>query len=64
MRMNEDFRKNLIKQINDFITSPEHRSADVVPNIQIFLAQLYTLLSIDKIKVGEDLVQPIILSKQ
>jgi hypothetical protein len=45
--MNEDFRKNLIKQINDFIASPEFRSADVVPNTAIFLAQVYTLLSID-----------------
>ena len=37
IRMNEDFRKNLVKQINDFIAAPEHRSADVVPNIAIFL---------------------------
>jgi hypothetical protein len=33
IRMNEDFRKNLIKQITDFIAAPEHRSADIVPNI-------------------------------
>ena len=38
LRMNEDFRKNLVKQITDFIAAPEFRSADVVPSIQIFLA--------------------------
>ena len=52
IRMNEEFRKNLVKQITDFIAGPEFRSADIVPSIQIFLAQLYTLLQIDKIKVG------------
>lgn len=64
IRMNEEFRKNLVKQINDFIAGPEFRSADIVPSIQIFLAQLYALLQIEKIKVGEDLVAPIQLSKQ
>jgi hypothetical protein len=54
----------LVKQINNFLDGPEHRSADVVPSIQIFIAQLFSLLQIDKVKVGEEFVAPILLSKQ
>lgn len=43
----EEFRKNLIKQIEDFSRSAEHRTTDVVPSISIFLAQLYSLTQIE-----------------
>ena len=62
--MNEDFRKNLVKQVTEFLAGPEHRSADVVSSIQVFLAQLFTLLQIDKVKVGEEMVKPIEINKQ
>jgi hypothetical protein len=34
----EEFRKGLIKQINDFLNGAEFRTTDVIPSIQIFLA--------------------------
>jgi hypothetical protein len=64
MRMSVDFRNNLVKQITDFAAGPEFRSGDIVSSIPIFLAQLYTLLQIDKIKVGDELQAPIELSKK
>lgn len=33
IRMNEQFRNNLVKQVKDFVASAEFRSAEVVPNI-------------------------------
>jgi hypothetical protein len=47
---NEEFRKNLIKQIIDFQAGAAFRSHEVVPHIQIFLAQLYVLLKIEGIE--------------
>lgn len=47
MRFNEEFRKNTIKSIIDFHNAPECRTADIVPSIRVFLAQLYTLLSME-----------------
>lgn len=62
MRMHQEFRKNFVTQVANFIAGPEHRSADVVPSIHIFIAQLYTILQIEKVKVGEELQAPITLS--
>ena len=47
MFFNEEFRKNTIKAIVDFHNSAEFRTADIVPSIRVFLAQLYTLLKLD-----------------
>jgi hypothetical protein len=47
---NEEFRKNLIKQVLDFASAPDFRSVDVVPSILIFIAQLSCLLKIEKIE--------------
>ncbi len=44
IKISEDFRKTLVKQIVDFISAPVHRSADIVASIPIFIAQLYSLL--------------------
>ena len=48
MTYNEEFRKNTIKTIVDFHNSAEFRTADIVPSIRVFLAQLYTLLKMDR----------------
>ncbi len=47
---NDEFRKNLIKQVLDFISGPEFRTVDVIPSIQIFLSQISCLLKIEKIE--------------
>jgi hypothetical protein len=47
MFFNEEFRKNTIKAIVDFHNSAEFRTADIVPSIRVFLAQLYTLLKLE-----------------
>jgi flagellar biosynthesis/type III secretory pathway protein FliH len=44
---NEEFRKNTIKMIIDFHSSAEFRTADIVPSIRVFLAQLYTLYQLE-----------------
>lgn len=54
----EEFRKGLIKQINDFLNGAEFRTTDVIPSIQIFLAQILVLGNIEGI---QDQIQ---LSKQ
>jgi len=43
MQFNEEFRKNTVKQVTDFLSGPEHRTADIVPSIPVFIAQLFTL---------------------
>jgi hypothetical protein len=49
--------------VTNFLAGPEHRSADVVPSIQIFIAQLLTIMSLGKVKVGEEMQDPITLSQ-
>ena len=44
---NEEFRKNTLKMIEDFIKLPEARTADVVPSIRVLLSQVYTFMQID-----------------
>ena len=44
---NEEFRKNTLKQIEDFLKSPENRTADIVTSIRVMLAQLYTFMQIE-----------------
>jgi hypothetical protein len=44
---NEEFRKNTLKMIEDFIKSPEARTADIVPSIRVLLAQVYTFLQLE-----------------
>jgi len=44
---NEEHRKNVIKSIVDFHTSPEFRTIDVVPSIPLLLTQLYVLTQIE-----------------
>lgn len=58
IKMHEEFRKNVINQIKEFAKSPEQRTADIVPSIQIMIAQLYCLMQLDNYQelVGEDLI--------
>ncbi len=44
---NEEFRKNTIQMISDFVKSPEFRTADIVNSIKVLVAQLYVLMSIE-----------------
>jgi hypothetical protein len=44
---NEEFRKNTLKMIEDFIRNPEARTADIVPSIRVLLAQVYTFMQLD-----------------
>lgn len=39
----EEFRKNVIKQLKDFYDSAELRTADIVPSIEVMIAQMYCL---------------------
>jgi len=57
MTFNEEFRKNTIKMIIDFHNAPECRTADIVPSIRVFLAQLYTLVRVENYQalyIGEE----------
>ena len=47
MQSNEEFRKNIIKQISDFYNSPELRTADIVTSIPVMLSQLYVLTQLE-----------------
>jgi hypothetical protein len=38
VKNHHEFRKGLIKQINDFVAQPESRTTDIIANIPIFLA--------------------------
>lgn len=44
---NEEFRKNTIKMISDFVKSPDARTADIVPSVRVLIAQLYTFMTIE-----------------
>ena len=44
-----EFRKNLIAQIQGFLKSPEKRTSDVVSSIQIFLSQIYSLINLENV---------------
>jgi hypothetical protein len=46
MQFNEEFRKNTVAQVLEFAKNPISRTADVVPSIPVFLAQLYTLTQV------------------
>ena len=47
---NEEFRKGLIKLVADFQAGAEFRTHELIPNIQIFMAQLYVLTKIEGIE--------------
>ena len=44
---NEEFRKNTLKMIEDFVKSPEFRTADIVPSIRVLLAQVFTFMQLE-----------------
>jgi hypothetical protein len=44
---NEEFRKNTLKMIEDFIKSPEFRTADIVPSIRVLLSQVFTFMQLE-----------------
>lgn len=52
----EEFRNNLIKQLKDFYESAELRTADVVPSIEVMMAQMLCLRSSENYEkyMGED----------
>ena len=44
---NEEFRKNTLKFLEDFVKSPDSRTADIVSSIRVMLSQLYTFMQLD-----------------
>jgi hypothetical protein len=44
---NEEFRKNTLKFLEDFVKSPDSRTADIVCSIRVMLSQLYTFMQLD-----------------
>mmetsp|Transcript_23476 Transcript_23476/g.23132 ORF Transcript_23476/g.23132 Transcript_23476/m.23132 type:complete len:296 (-) Transcript_23476:692-1579(-) len=47
LRFNEEFRKQVVAMVKNFVLSAENRTIDIVPSIPVMIAQMYCLMQLE-----------------
>mmetsp|Transcript_7029 Transcript_7029/g.5282 ORF Transcript_7029/g.5282 Transcript_7029/m.5282 type:complete len:178 (+) Transcript_7029:281-814(+) len=56
LRFNEEFRNGVVAMVKNFWLLPENRTADIVPSIEVMLAQMFCLMQLENYQqyLGDD----------